>query len=80
MEIHINRGTQGTAILGLGEIPGRKRKALYRMHGCQIVPIAYINDEQDAQWIEELLCELAMRANGTIPRDAVANYERSINR
>lgn len=68
MEISINHGIQGEAVLGLGELPGRKRKALYRMHGCRIIPIAYVMDDVDAEWLEDFLRELVERASNPIPK------------
>lgn len=68
MEISINHGAMGKSVLGLGDLPYRKRKALYRMHGCQIIPIAYFKSDEDAAWVEDFLRELALRANGTIPQ------------
>ena len=62
MEISIkNEGT-----LGIGSIPGRKQKALYRMHGCCIDPIAYFSSEEDAEWVKRFMRELFELANGTI--------------
>ena len=46
------------AILGIGKIPGRSRKALYRMHGCRIDPVAYFSNDEDAQWVESFLLVL----------------------
>ena len=49
--------------LGIGVIPGRKRKALYRMHGCQVWPIAYFATDEDAEWVEWFLGELCEMTN-----------------
>jgi hypothetical protein len=51
--------------LGIGSLPGRKRKALYRMHGGQIDPIAYFSTEEDAEWVEGFLSRICDLANTT---------------
>jgi hypothetical protein len=61
VEIALRKG--GT--LGIGAIPGRKRKALYRMHGCQIDPIAYFSTDEDAEWVEQFLSQICDLANAT---------------
>jgi hypothetical protein len=58
MEISIKHPTQGDRTLAIGELPGRKRKALYWMHGCQIIPIAYFQNDEDAERVEDFLHEL----------------------
>lgn len=50
-------------VLGIGDMPNRKRKALYRMHGCRIDPIAYFMTDEDAAWMERFLGYICERAN-----------------
>lgn len=66
MEITIKQFNGDNITLGLGSMPGRKRKALYRKHGFRIDPIAYFSSEQDAEWVEGFMRKLAELANGTI--------------
>lgn len=49
------------ATLGIGTIPGRKKIALYRMHGCRIDPVAYFDTEGNAQWVADFLESMAER-------------------
>lgn len=58
MEISIKQGAQGKKVMGIGNLPKRTRKAIYRMHGCQIVPLAYFSDVADSTWVESFLNEL----------------------
>ena len=58
--MEISSRVNGT--LGLGKLPGRKRTALYRMHGSSFDPIAYIADDEDAVWLERFLLALAAAA------------------
>ena len=61
MEITMKNG--GT--LGIGSMPDRKRQALYRMHGCHVVPIAYFTTDEDAEWAKAFLkslCEAALKS------------------
>lgn len=64
MEITLKMpGQNDTATLGLGSMPGRKRKAIYRMHGCRIDPIAYFASDEDAEWFERFMSDLCDLAN-----------------
>jgi hypothetical protein len=50
--------------IGIGNLPDRKRKALYRERGCQIEILAYFKSDEDAEWMEGFLEKLCRLANG----------------
>lgn len=60
MEITLLNGGK----IGIGKLPDRKRKALYRERGCQIEIMAYFKTDDDAEWLEGFLEELCHLANG----------------
>ena len=60
MEITLLNGGK----IGIGNLPERKRKALYRERGCQIEIMAYFKTDEDAEWLEGFLEELCRLANG----------------
>jgi len=59
MEIEIRNG----ATFGISAIPGRKRQALYLMHGNRIDPVAYFADDEDAEAFKSILRDLCEKAN-----------------
>ena len=63
MEEHMEITLKDGGTLGIGAMPGRKRKALYRMHGCRVDPIAYFSSEEDAEWVERFLSDICVLAN-----------------
>jgi hypothetical protein len=68
MEITIYTTDQGEAVLGLDNMPGRRRKALYMMHGCRIIPMAYFRNDEDAERVERFLRDLVAMANSSPER------------
>ena len=61
--------------LGLGKIPGRKRTALYRTHGCSFDPIAYIADDEDVAWLERFLLALCAAAGAEDGDGVTGGYQ-----
>lgn len=64
--------------LGIGRIPGRKRAALYRLHGASFYPIAYIDNDEDFEWLETFLLSMAEHA-GVVEYADAPTKERHAN-